>query len=428
MKLPKALSMPPHASDAPCVRIARRALRVAAASSLMLLVLGQPAPAFANSVRQQMVVGGATILDETTTRSGSMSINNSRSSNTYDGRMTGNVFQGGEVGAYASIAGTVNAQTQVTATGFGSFRLTRPSGVNVAGGRVVLQSVLSGEVIGSASLELKVDVHLLSDSDTTTGSDSRRLTDQPGREQVEFGVAVALPATIAPQEDIFVEPTLTLNVIAGITPPGGQMRTSTADALDSGKVIGFRVLNAAGAQVTGFKLSSSGKSIPEIAPPPAGKALAIEYFHVEFAHYFITINADEIAKLDAGIIRGWQRTGQSFNVYTTGGAGLVSVCRFFSASFAPKSSHFYAPRGLGCEEVLANPAWTFEGDVFFTALPDAGGGCPAGNVPVYRLYNNGQGGAPNHRFTTSEAIQLDMIRDGYKAEGKGTGVGMCSPQ
>ncbi len=174
---------------------------------------------------------------------------------------------------------------------------------------------------------------------------------------------------------------------------------------------------------------------PAVASPsprshrhPSASALAVEYFNALFAHYFITTNPDEIAKLDAGTIKGWQRTGQSFNVYASPGAGLVAVCRFFSASFAPKSSHFYAPRGLGCEAVLTNPAWTFEGDVFYTALPAANGACPAGNVPVYRLYNNGQGGAPNHRFTTSESIQLDMIRDGYVAEGTGTGVGMCSPQ
>ena len=336
-----------------------------------LLALGLAPAVHANSVRHLMVVNGTTIIDETTTRSGSMSINQSRSSNTYDGRMTGNVFQGGEVGAFASISGTVNAQTAVAAKGYGSYRLARPAGASVAGGKVVLQTVLSGEVTGIASLELKADVELLSDSGTATASESRTLTDQPGREQVEFGVAVALPATIAPQEVILVEPTLTLTVIASIAPPGGQMRTSTADALDSGKVIGFRVLNAAGAQVTGFTLSGGGRSIPEVAPPPVGKALAVEYFHAEFAHYFITINAEEIAKLDAGIIAGWQRTGQSFNVYSTTGAGLVAVCRFFSASFAPKSSHFYAPRGLGCEAALTNPAWTFEGDVFFTALPDA---------------------------------------------------------
>ena len=393
-----------------------------------LLALGLAPAVHANSVRHLMVVNGTTILDETKTSSGSMSITQSLSSNNYEGRMTGRVFQGGEVGAFASISGTVNAQTAVAAKGYGSFRLARPAGANVAGGKVVLQTVLSGEVTGIASLELKADVELLSDSGTATASESRTLTDQPGREQVEFGVAVALPATIAPQELILVEPTLTLTVIASIAPPGGQMRTSTADALDSGKVVGFRVLNAAGAQVPGFALSGGGKSIPELAPPPVGKALAVEYYNAAFAHYFITTNADEIAKLDAGIIAGWQRTGQSFNVFATTGAGLVAVCRFFSASFAPKSSHFYAPRGLGCEAVLTNPAWTFEGDVFFTALPDANGACPAGNVPVYRLYNDGMGGAPNHRFTTSEAIQLDMIRDGYVPEGTGSGVGMCSPQ
>ena len=55
--------------------------------------------------------------------------------------------------------------------------------------------------------------------------------------------------------------------------------------------------------------------------------------------------------------------------------------------------------------MLTDPAWQFEGDVFYTYLPDAtSGACPAGNIPVYRVYNNGQGGAPNHRFTTDEAV------------------------
>ena len=395
-----------------------------------LLALGLAPAVHANSVRHQMVVNGATIIDESRNSSGSMAFGQTRSSNDYQGRLDGRTYGNGDVGALGSIVGTVSAKTQVTAKASASYRLGRPTGANVAGGKVVLQAVLSGEVVNTATLNLKLEIDVYSDSGTATGSDSRSVAEQPGREQVEFGVAVALPAAIGAGEDILVEPELTLDAIASVTPVNGIVRTATADALNAGgHVAGFRVFNAAGAQVTGFTLSGSGgRSIPELAPPPAGKALAIEYFHAEFAHYFITINADEIAKLDAGIIRGWQRTGQSFNVYTTGGAGLVAVCRFFSASFAPKSSHFDAPRGLGCEAVLTNPAWTFEGDVFFTALPDAGGGCPAGNVPVYRLYNNGQGEAPNHRFTTSEAIQLDMIRDGYVAEGTGTGVGMCSPQ
>ena len=68
---------------------------------------------------------------------------------------------------------------------------------------------------------------------------------------------------------------------------------------------------------------------------------------------------------------------------------------------------------------------SFEGDVFYMALPGATGDCPAGAVPVYRLYHNGQGGAPNHRFTTSDATRTQMLAAGYVAEGAGVGVGLC---
>ena len=45
----------------------------------------------------------------------------------------------------------------------------------------------------------------------------------------------------------------------------------------------------------------------------------------------------------------------------------------------------------------ANPNWQFEGEVFSIPRPDIAGNCAAGPTPVYRLYNDGQGGAPNHR-------------------------------
>jgi hypothetical protein len=160
----------------------------------------------------------------------------------------------------------------------------------------------------------------------------------------------------------------------------------------------------------------------------SGKQIAIEYFHAGFAHYFVTALTNEIADLDAGVLSGWVRTGEGFNVYRDPGTGLVPVCRFFTIAFPPTSSHFYAPRGLGCEGALANNDWQFEGDVFYTPLPNADGECPPGTLPVYRLYNNGQGGAPNHRFTTSLSIRAQMLANGYIAEGTGIGVGMCSPQ
>ena len=157
------------------------------------------------------------------------------------------------------------------------------------------------------------------------------------------------------------------------------------------------------------------------------KQLAIEYFHSAFSHYFVTSLSEEIAKLDAGAFSGWSRTGFGFQVYTAPAAGRSSVCRLFTTAFPPTSSHFYAPRGLGCEAALANVDWQFEGDVFYSPLPAFDGACPAGTSPVYRLYNNGQGGAPGHRFTTSLAERSGMLANNYISEGTGIGVGMCSP-
>jgi len=42
---------------------------------------------------------------------------------------------------------------------------------------------------------------------------------------------------------------------------------------------------------------------------------------------------------------------------------------------------------------------------------------------VFRLYNNGQGGQPNHRYTTSWPIISLMQSQGWWIEG----VGMCTP-
>lgn len=158
------------------------------------------------------------------------------------------------------------------------------------------------------------------------------------------------------------------------------------------------------------------------------RQIAIEYYHAGFGHYFVTPLSDEIAKLDAGLFEGWRRTGLGYAVFTTAAPDRVPVCRFFTIAFAPKSSHFYGPRGFGCEGALANADWLFEGEVFYTPLPGPTGSCPVGTTPIYRLYNNGQGGAPNHRFTTDIDVRTAMLVAGHVPEGSGIGIGMCSPQ
>jgi 5'-nucleotidase len=153
----------------------------------------------------------------------------------------------------------------------------------------------------------------------------------------------------------------------------------------------------------------------------------VEYYNADFGHYFITALPDEIGKLDKGTLGGWKRTGQTFPAWTAAGSGTAPVCRFYSASFAAKASHFLTPLASECQSVGRLPGWIDEGVVFHVALPDGSGACAAGNQPVYRVYNNGQGGAPNHRFATDRSLRQDMLSRGWSAEGVGDGVVWCAP-
>ena len=164
-------------------------------------------------------------------------------------------------------------------------------------------------------------------------------------------------------------------------------------------------------------------------PTGAVKMAALEYHHEAFDHYFITAIPDEIAKLDSGQFQGWTRTGASFNVWVGDQVGTSPVCRFFSTAFDPKSSHFYTPFTDECVTVQHDFHWQFEARVFNVAVPDpVAGTCVAGTQPVYRLYNNGMGAAPNHRYTTSLATRATMIAAGWIPEGFGPdAVGMCAP-
>ncbi|MCC7217290.1 MAG: hypothetical protein IT517_11000 [Burkholderiales bacterium] len=168
--------------------------------------------------------------------------------------------------------------------------------------------------------------------------------------------------------------------------------------------------------------------IYDAGPPAPTTATAVEYFHTGFQHYFMTSFADEIALLDAGRFQGWVRTGRTFKVFVTNQGNQSGVCRFFSTSFAPKSSHFYTPFADECTTVRANPDWQFEAIAFYVDFPTFNGSCPAGETPLYRLYNNGAGGAPNHRYTVDLDVRLAMINQGWTPEGYGPlGAIACVP-
>jgi len=181
-------------------------------------------------------------------------------------------------------------------------------------------------------------------------------------------------------------------------------------------VVGFDPLSR-GAYTVHSRFTAGG------GPSPSA---AVEYFHQGMGHYFVTADTGEIGVLDSGAIAGWVRTGQTFRVFPLNTAGAANVCRFFTAVFAPRSTHFYT--GTECATLRQNPIWTYEGEVFAFVVPTITGACPAGTVALYRLYNDARNNAPNHRYTTSLAIRDQMIAQAWIPEGWGPlGVIACVP-
>jgi hypothetical protein len=237
--------------------------------------------------------------------------------------------------------------------------------------------------------------------------------------------------------------TLTISGLSGFT--GVIYQTSMAITSDGTSLVvaeensdgrlpapRIAVFNPANGALQTSKSLAQGAKPQIVATPRACKSMsatqtAIEYYHAAFDHYFATSIADEITKLDNGTFAGWARTGKQFNVFANGAAGTVPTCRFFSTSFGLKSSHFYATSASECATVKANPNWEFEGEVFATQAPAADGTCVPPNVPLYRLYNNSTGGAPNHRYTTQTDVRTQMIAQGWIPEGLGIGVVACLP-
>jgi serine protease len=155
----------------------------------------------------------------------------------------------------------------------------------------------------------------------------------------------------------------------------------------------------------------------------------IEFYNAVRDHYFISSLQPDIDALDSGRFPGWTRTGRSFHAYAVPTAGANPVCRFY---IPPPygDSHFYSASPLECAAVHARyPAFEYESpSVFYIVVPDPNtGACPAGTIPVYRLYDNRAD--TNHRYTTSRTIRDQMVAAGWVPEGYGGDpVIMCSPQ
>jgi len=167
-----------------------------------------------------------------------------------------------------------------------------------------------------------------------------------------------------------------------------------------------------------------------VAAAQAGPQAAdvIEYYNSSLDHYFVTWLPAEIAALDAGTaIRGWTRTGLAFRAWTTPEAGTAPECRYYIPP-ALGNSHFYGRNGAECEAARSDhPSFVLEEARFMhLALPSLGA-CPAGTLPVYRLFSNRADA--NHRYTIDRSVRDAMVARGWVAEGEGADVvAMCAPR
>ncbi len=193
--------------------------------------------------------------------------------------------------------------------------------------------------------------------------------------------------------------------------PVGSVQVDQLECYCNTSTCGAGMLDAGGAVLAALGATLS-----------PGLATVTEFYHPQFNHYFITADAGETALLTAGQLPPWVPTGLKFKAWSGPGTNITNVCRFFSASFAPLSSHFYSNDPLACPALKDGGVWALESLNAFYMMPSPTGVCPAGTIPLYRLYNNGMGGAPNHRYTVDRAVRASMITSQWVPEGNGLDV------
>jgi hypothetical protein len=305
-----------------------------------------------------------------------------------------------------SAAGARSATITVVSNGVGSPQTITATGTGSGGsssGQIAMPASVSAgnQAVGTTSAGISVTI-------TNGGGTAVTVSGISSSNPSEFAVTLTNCGTLAPGAACSFSFTFT----PGATGARSGAITITSNGTGSPQAIAVSGTGTAGA-----------------AGPTAGTVTVVEYHHQWFDHYFITAAPTEISALDGGAFGGaWVRTGHTFKAFSAPGANTASVCRFFTAPMIPMSSHFYTPYAFECNTVKSNPHWLFEDQNMVMAMPDSNGNCATGYTPVYRFFNNFQGGSPNHRYTTDANVKAQMLAKGHIQEGPMPGMAfMCSP-
>ena len=193
-------------------------------------------------------------------------------------------------------------------------------------------------------------------------------------------------------------------------------------------LVGGDIVNTGGwPQPALFRLKGGEGSVMRAVP----EAIAVEYVHARFGNYFVTSSSNEIRLLDM-MPDVWRRTGLVVPCLgrrlSRSSRGLPLLQRTIVRAEVLAFLHA-VPRRV--RDAARGSTWTFEGERFRLRLPEGAPGtrdCPAGSARLYRLYNNGRDGAPNHRYTIDPVVLNQMIASGWTMEGDAqTRVFACIP-
>ena len=208
-----------------------------------------------------------------------------------------------------------------------------------------------------------------------------------------------------------------------------------ADRYSLVTVDGGVVADGAGGIFVCKALDCAGPAFGRQTTSGANLSRVTEFHNTTLDHYFITADEDEKNSIrSGGAGPGWVETGQTFSAWTsTIENESAYVCRFYGDPVRGPNSHFYSASTAECRGLLelqqtipdTQPRWNIEGYAFKVSLPNAGGACRGGLLPVFRAYNNGfaKGIDSNHRFAPDRSLLTPLLAQGWIDEG----IAFCVP-
>jgi serine protease len=305
----------------------------------------------------------------------------------------------------------------VAAAGNDSEDAMNSAPANCSGVITIGASTRGGDITTYSNFGRRIDLSApggdgsMADWILSTGNDG---VTSPGNPDYEFAVGTSFAAPlVAATASLMIarNPNLTPGRIQDII-------AGTARSFPAGTACGVSSECGSGLLDAGLALQST---LPGTSAAPPGTVPVIEYYRGDKDHYFMSAEAAEIAFVDSALQSTFQRTGELFYAWIDpllAPLGAVPVCRFYGSAAALIDSHYYTANAAECQFIQSHwpGIWTLErAAAFYVLLPDSGGACAEGTLPVYRFFNNRQDA--NQRHTIDLSVRRAMINRAWVPQG-----------